>query len=440
MSFGYKLKQSASDIREEAWFISGNVGCRIMRTPMAYCYMKQLRSVIHFCAFVVCLIAVSVAQAQDAREIGELSSSEVEDLERRLKREIADIELELNDAKSATVALRDKQEKVDREAEKMQDEKKREAAEKERRYKELDSIKQEVREKQAAIGKMNIHSAQLNEHINKLQRTLDMLTNESLMAEMRLKEPSLLDMLDTRSQNWSSVPRQVYLKTFHDVAPALSEITAFANEYRQRVRSSSRALEVCVSMLLYGFAVGSFYVLSRIYARVRGNFTVDRILFLGDAICACFWTLVLICFVVLWKDPITVAQSRSPVFFFVFQLSAFCGYVLYVLLRVLVVATEMTVTALGEAFCVIVVGQHYYVRIWQPVILDEAPRGSLFYYLCYVWLFASFAHGRISQFHPLRQLRGPKLTTLTNIRILLSRFSRSRIPECDLETSGARAH
>jgi hypothetical protein len=390
-------------------------------------------------AIAILLVLSGLATAQDDPDAQKSSSTELEEIEESLKRKLAEKDLELRKLKKTTTALRDEQEQFDAEAKEQQDEERKENMAKEKHERELESVQNGIQEKQAAIAKMTIHVAQLGEHISKLERTLDTLQNERLIAERRLKEPSLRDVLDTKSQNWSSVPRHVYLKAVHDVAPALSGIKAVAMEYRHRVRHSSRMLELCASFLIYGFVVGSVYAVSRIYSKVRGNFTIDRLLFLGDFICAIFWALIVFCFVALWRDPIELMQARSPVPFFIFQIVAICAYTVYVLLRVLVLGSVLTLTALGEALCVIVVGQHYYIRIWQPVILDEAPRGSLFYYVCYIWLFASFAHCRVNQFHPLRQLRGPKLSTFTSLRIMLSRFTRSKIPDGDLETAAGRS-
>jgi hypothetical protein len=389
-------------------------------------------------AIAILLVHSGLVEAQNDPAANALSTTELEELEKSLMQELAEKDRELRELKTTTTALRDEQEQIDTEAKQQQEEEMKEKIAKEKHEKELESVQKGIQEKQAAIGKMTIHVAQLGEHISKLERTLETLQSERLIVERRLKAPSLLDVLDTKSQNWSSVPRHVYFKAVHDVAPAISEITAVAMEYRHRVRHSSPMLEICVSFILYGFVVGSIYALSKIYSKVRGNFTIDRLLFLGDSICATFWALVVFCFLVLWRDPIEMMQSRSPVLFFMFQIAAMCGYTCYVLLRVLVLGTDMTLTALGEALAVIVVGQHYYIRIWQPAIFDEAPRGSLFYYVCYIWLFASFARCRVNQFHPLRQLRGSKLSTFTSLRIMLSRFSHSKVPDGDLETAVGR--
>lgn len=143
----------------------------------------------------------------------------------------------------------------------------------------------------------------------------------------------------------------------------------------------------------------------------------------------------LLCFLILFDDPLYVMKQRSPTPFFVFQLIACFSYVNFVLLRVLVLASKMTLGALGETLAVVVVGHHYYVRVWQPAILDLPFRGTFFYYFCYAWLFSAFAYNRIQEFAPLKQLRGPKLPPLMWLRVLFARFTTSSVPDGDIENS-----
>ena len=130
----------------------------------------------------------------------------------------------------------------------------------------------------------------------------------------------------------------------------------------------------------------------------------------------------LACFAILWTDPLHVLQHRTPVVFFVFQLSAFACYAFYVFLRVVVLAVKMTPGSLGELLSVIVAGHHYYVRVWQPSITDSYFQGTLFYYFCYAWLFAAFAYNRVQEFTPVTKQRGVSIGLLTWLQALYVRF------------------
>ena len=107
------------------------------------------------------------------------------------------------------------------------------------------------------------------------------------------------------------------------------------------------------------------------------------------------------------------------------------------MLRILVLASKMTLGALGELLAVIIVGHHFYVRVWQPAMTDNQFQGTFFYYFCYAWLFTVFAYNRIQEFAPLKQLRGPSLPPNVWFNILKTRFMSSDIPDGDIETSSA---
>lgn len=382
--------------------------------------------------------ASSIAEAGD---LASLSSAELAALEERLTREVSESNKALEALRAETDQLRGEQEEIDRDARELADAREIEAKKKEKREKELEDAKLDVQRKQASIARMSVRVTELKEQIDALEAKLVDLAKEKNETERRYNDPTFADVLGSRSANWGDVPRNVYIKTVNDVLPAFSRISDVAQRYRRRVSKTSRALELLASLLVYGFVLGFVYASYKIYRKVRGNLTVDRLLFLGDAFCAGFWTIVLLCYTFLLEDPLHVIQTNNPLFFFVFQLAVISNYVMYVLLRVLVLASQMSLKALGEVLAVIVVGQHYYVRVWQPSILDENFGGTFFFYFCYAWMFVAFAYKRADQFSPLKQLRGEKLPLIPSLRILFARISGKSIPDGDIETQfPAAAH
>lgn len=386
--------------------------------------------------FIFCLFHHHVT-ANDSvdDQLQSMSSAELAKLERTLKSQVDEHDAELAVMRKDTERLKEEQKLIDEEAERLQGAKKWEMEEKLNREKELESAKEDVLRKQESISKMSVMVGELKDQIERLEKRLEELNREKDSTERRYQDPSLVDVLDSRAQNWGSVTRNVYNKTMNDVMPVLSDMTETARSYRRNISRTSRALEFGVSLLMYTFVIGAFLVTYRIYNKVRGKLTISRLLFLGDAFCACFWGIMLLGFCVLFDDPLYVMKQNAPTPFFVFQLLACFTYVNFVLLRVLVLASNMTLGALGETLAVVVVGHHYYVRVWQPAILDKPFRGTFFYYFCYAWLFSAFAYNRIQEFAPLKQLRGPKLPPLMWLKVIFARFTARGVPDGDIESS-----
>lgn len=383
---------------------------------------------------ILALLCVSCHASVDD-QLQSMSSAELAKLERELQSQVNEHDQELEVMRKDTQRLKAEQKAIDEEAERLQGAKKWELQEKISREKELETAKEDVLLKQESISKMSVQVSELKDQIDRLENRLQELNREKDSTERRYQDPSFVDVLESRSHNWGSVTRNVYNKTMMSVVPALSEISETARSYRRKVSRTSRALEFGVSLLIYGFVVGSCVVVYRIYNKVRGKLTISRLLFLGDAFCACFWAIMLLCFCILFDDPLYVMKQNAPTPFFVFQLVACFCYVNFVLLRVLVLASKMTLGALGETLAVVVVGHHYYVRVWQPAILDKPFRGTFFYYFCYAWLFSAFAYNRVQEFAPLKQLRGPRLPPLMWLRVLVARFTAHGVPDGDIESS-----
>ena len=382
---------------------------------------------------VFCIFAIAHASVDDELQL--MTSAQLARLERALHEQVEQHTKQLSNMRKDTEHLKEQQKLIDDEAEKLQGAKKWELEEKAKREKELEDAKEDVYMKQESIQKMSVQVSTLKDQIDTLENKLKQLNREKENTERRYHDPSLFDVLDSRSQNWGNVTRNVYNKTMTDVVPVLDEMRHTAQNVRRRVSQTSRFLELFASLLIYGFFIVSAFVIYRIYNKLRGRLTIPRLLFLGDAFCAAFWTVLLLCFAVLLDDPLYVLKQRSPTPFFVFQLVACFSYVNFVLLRVLVLASKMTLGALGETLAVVVVGHHYYVRVWQPAMLDKPFHGTMFYYFCYAWLFSAFAYNRIQEFAPLKQLRGPRLPPLMWLRVVFARFTARGVPDGDIESS-----
>lgn len=384
------------------------------------------------------LPAVTAAGGVAAAASDDLSAQSTEQLlalQEDLKGKIAVADETVENLKTSTADLRKQQAQLTDEADQLLGAAEWEKTEYSAREKELADAKADVLAKQAAMTEMLAKVEALKGQIGSLQSTLGVLEKERSATEARYAAPTLANVLDHKAAQWGSVSRGVYNKTMTNIVPAFNSASEQASELRQRINRSSRGGAIAASILVYGFALLSLAGCLRVWKRVRGNLTVARLLFVGDAFCAAFWGVVLVVYVGLGADPLLVLHERTPGLFFVFQLASLCGYVGYVLLRVVVLAAHLTLSALGELLSVIIVGHHFYIRIFTPAVTDAYVHGSAVYYVCYGWLFAAFAYSRIHEWAPLRQVRGEKLGGLTSLRVAWRRFTRSSIPDGEVDPS-----
>lgn len=366
---------------------------------------------ISFLAIIMSLLSLASGEgeAQDEQDLSTLSTKELAVLEKQLEKEVADSNKALESLTADTQKLRDEQETIDQESSRLSEARDSEAKLKSDRDRELEIAKADVQNKQASITRMSARANALKDQIVDLEQKLKELEEKKEETEKRYNDPSLFDVLDSRSADWGEVPRNVYNKTRNQIVPTLSGISETAARYRRRVSNTSRTLEVLASLLVYGFVCLSLYTSYKIYSKVRGsNLTIDRIIFLGDAYCALFWSLIMICYLFLLDDPLRRIQLRSPTLFFAFQLATIASYNFFILVRIVVLASELSLHALGEVLATVIVGQHYYVRIWLPTVLDEGFRGTWFFYFCYASLFWSFAAIRVENWVGPKQFRAGK--------------------------------
>jgi len=301
---------------------------------------------------------------------------------------------------------------------------------------EVGNVQKQVEEMETELKNIRTNIDDLEVEVASAKQRLAELEIEKQSTEKRVEEPSLTDVLDASSSHWGATSRNIYQKAFKEVVPAMESIRSTANQYQLQVTRSSRFVALAASLLMYTFILSFCYGVYKTFRRVKGRFTLARVLFLGDLFCTLFWAIVLILYLIMFTDPMVVMQKRMPVIFFIFQLMVMVSYVSYVFLRVILFADELTWPNLGELLSVIVVGHHYYLRVWQPAISDafEVKRTVWIYYVCYGWMFGAFMYNRVQAFAPLKQLRGNKLPVTTWFRILNKHFWEDKT-EGDLETT-----
>jgi len=302
---------------------------------------------------------------------------------------------------------------------------------------QVSTLQRQVEEMEGSLKTIGTSIEDLEVEVTSGKAKLAELELERQSTQKRVDEPSLVDVLDASATQWSPVSRDVYMKTVKELIPAVDTIRSTASAYQLQVTKSSRFVALAVSLLVYGFVLAFLSGVVVVFRKVRGRFTLVRMLFLGDLFCTLFWAVMLVLYALLWTDPMLVIQNRMPAAFVVFQLSVLISYVIYVYLRVIMFADDLTWSNLGELLSVIVVGHHYYLRVWQPSMSEAGyvQRTVWIYYVCYMWMFGAFMYNRVQSFAPLQQLRGKKLSLLTWLLILRSRFWMDETPDGEIETA-----
>ncbi|KAA8499546.1 hypothetical protein FVE85_7131 [Porphyridium purpureum] len=300
---------------------------------------------------------------------------------------------------------------------------------------ELAKLNQEVVTMEKELGGLSTSVEDLEVELSTITQNLVEIEKENEEFRQRASEPLLIDVLDNSVANWGDTSRGVLRKAVKDVIPAVEDLGKTASAYRVQMTKMSRIVALAASVFLYSFTALFVYFVYTVYRKTRGRFTLSRMLFLGDLFCTLFWAIILVLYVLLLTDPMFVMQKRSPVAFFLFQIAAMGSYVVYAYLRVIAFADNMGWTNLGELLAVVVIGHHYYLRVWLPSMSDVYNENSYWmFYACYMWLFGAFMYSRVQAFAPLKQLRGQKLDMITWFRILKKRFWEDERDLDDVET------
>lgn len=341
----------------------------------------------------------------DLSRVSEIEASEIIE---GLERDNLNSDRALEALEKDLAQLRDEQDAIETETKTLVAERQKEAQKKEDRDAELLKAKAAIQEREASISMMTVRETELRGELASLESNLAKLEREKDETEEMYTDPSILQVLSLRAHQWDSVPRNVFNKTMRNIVPALSGLPHVPSQISNKISKTSPALGLLASLLIYGLCCCFMLVAWRAYRRALGKLTISRMIFLSDVASAMFWSMVIVCHSILLTDPLHAIQERSPAFFFVFQMLALFGYFGAIFLRVVVLSCKLSLQSLGETLAVTVVGQHYYVRVWRPAVVDYQVRGALFYYICYVAIFGAFATSRMARSLPHKQRDSPR--------------------------------
>ncbi|GAB0489538.1 hypothetical protein MMPV_000758 [Pyropia vietnamensis] len=271
-----------------------------------------------------------------------------------------------------------------------------ELRQKEKREEELRTAQSDLADKEQKKAQMVRHIEGLRGEVARLTAQLEAVRKENERTEAQYAHPSIYDVLDARTEELGPLPHAVFNRTVHALLPPLERELQSALYFRGRMAHTNALTSITVSLTVYAFIVTAGSLLVDLIKRLRGKLSVARLVLAGDVFFAGLWALLAGWYAVLLRDPLPLMRERAEAAFILFQLVVLVAFAAVVLLRLLL-ATDARLSSAGEAFSVVVVGQHAYMKVWAPIWTEDDLPGSVFlYYVIYACLFASFAYSRSS--------------------------------------------
>jgi len=271
-----------------------------------------------------------------------------------------------------------------------------ELRQKERREEELRLAQTVLVDKEQKKARTLRRIEELRKEVAGLTSQLEAVRKENERTEAQYAHPSIYDVLDARTEELGPLPHAVFNRTVHALLPPLERELQSALYFRGRMAHTNALTSITVSLTVYAFIVTAGSLLVDLIKRLRGRLSVGLLVLAGDIFFAGLWALLAGWYAVLLRDPLPLMRERAEAVFIVFQLVVLVAFAVVVLLRLLL-ATDARLSSAGEAFSVVVVGQHAYMKVWAPIWTeDELPSCVFLYYVTYACLFASFAYSRSS--------------------------------------------
>lgn len=328
--------------------------------------------------------------------LGSLSLDTLNAIERQLREENAVADRTIATLRRRADALAAERHAADAEARRLERGREWEVRQKERREEELRAAVADVRDKGERRAAVERHAEELRGEVARLTARLAEVEAENERTEAAYAHPSIYDVLDARTEELGPLPHAVFNRTVHALLPPLERELATALSLRGRLAHTTALTSITVSLTVYAFIVTAGSLAVDLIRRLRGQLSVGRLVLAGDLFFAGLWALLATWYAVLLRDPLPLMRERAEAVFILFQLAVLAAFAGVVLLRLLV-ATDGRLGSAGEAFSVVVVGQHAYMKVWAPIWTEaELPSCVFLYYVTYACLFASFAYSRSS--------------------------------------------
>ncbi|KAA8491910.1 hypothetical protein FVE85_8392 [Porphyridium purpureum] len=391
------------------------------RTDCSRMMVFAWATVVGLMALGAVLVGVGGAQDLGTVDVHQLSAAQLNLFLTQIDDELHGFQSTAASLRETLATLQSELKATDKETEAMNGARAWEAAEKEKQLKEEQNMLKVAAEEQEKIAKGVLQIQELSREVAVMTEKYEQLQRRKQAASRKVYDPQILDMLDSAASSWGTGSQAVYNRT--------KELFDSGEVLRLYRKSMSRPVLVFLFSCMYGFVALCMYGIYLLFSRLRP--TVAKLILVGDMSFAGFWLMVCTFFILLRHDPLHAMHSRAPRLFTVFQLTWLAAYVVHVLLRVSRLAARVSMFVFGELVSVIIVGNHYFVRVWQPYMMDNASHGSLRFYFCYLLLFTSFSLNSLQVLSPLKRQGSGNLGFVAWLKILYTRFTNQAVPYSD---------
>ncbi|KAJ8903831.1 hypothetical protein NDN08_000364 [Rhodosorus marinus] len=318
-----------------------------------------------------------------SRGVEDPGNQSVEDLDRLgadLDEKTAQIELELVELEKQYAEMAQNETKIETDLEgatKLKDQEKDERVGMEE---QLKKAKREVQDKKDTISKLSARISEIQRQEKSLHAKMMSLLDTTKTAVRNISDPSFALVLENNANEWGELPRSMFARTQRVMG---SGVLSLPIHTKLHDKLSPTMNVILTAFMLYGGILGFLFVTYRVYAQLQGHLTIARMLFVADLLIGAFWLFCTLLRIVSKRDPLYSFNERYENAFFIFQAMALVFYICYVLIRVLILAARLTIAALLELLSVIIIGNHYYIFVWLPLMVGMPLTSTSWTYFAY---------------------------------------------------------
>uniref|UniRef100_A0A7S2ZJL7 Uncharacterized protein n=1 Tax=Rhodosorus marinus TaxID=101924 RepID=A0A7S2ZJL7_9RHOD len=313
-------------------------------------------------------------------DLGNQSVEELNRLGADLDEKTAQIELDLVELEKEYAEMAQNETKIETDldrATKLKDQEKNERVGMEE---QLKKAKREVQDKKDTISKLSARISEIQRQEKSLHEKMASLLDITKTAVRNISDPSFALVLENNANEWGDLPRSMFARTQRVMGSGVLSLP-FHTKLHAKLSPTMNVL--LTAFMLYGGILGFLFVTYRLYAQLQGRLTIARILFIADLLIGAFWLSCALLRIVSRRDPLYIFNERYENAFFIFQAMALVFYICYVLIRVLILAARLTIAALLELLSVIIIGNHYYVFVWLPLMVGMPLTATSWTYFAY---------------------------------------------------------
>uniref|UniRef100_A0A7S0G6B1 Uncharacterized protein n=1 Tax=Rhodosorus marinus TaxID=101924 RepID=A0A7S0G6B1_9RHOD len=321
--------------------------------------------------------------AVGSRGVEDVGNQSIEELDRvgaDLDEKTAQIELDLVELEKQYAEMAQNDSKIEADldnATKLKDQEKDERVGMEE---QLKKAKREVQDKKDTISKLSARISEIHRQEKSLHEKMVSLLDNTKTAVRNISDPSFALVLENNADEWGELPRSMFARTQRVMGSAVLSLPIHTKLHDKLSPTMNVLL---TAFMLYGGILGFLFVTFRVYAQLQGRLTIARTLFVADLLIGAFWLFCALLRIASRRDPLYSFNERYENAFFIFQAMALVFYICYVLIRVLILAAKLTIAALLELLSVIIIGNHYYIFVWLPLMVGmplTATSGTYFAY------------------------------------------------------------